>query len=82
MEENNKLKLDIVNLQDDLYISNYALDNIEKIIKAAITTNIKKTQKVITPAIVKIYREHLLVYRSIEQEIRDWHERTFINKKK
>lgn len=81
-EENNKLKLQIINLEDDLFLSNYALNRIEKLIKEAIIINIKKTQKIAVPKIVKIYREQLLVLREVEQELIDWHERTFQYRKR
>ena len=83
MEKENELLLSqIMTMKEKLFISNLALENIEKILLPAITINIKKTQRITSPSIVKSYRENLLVLRDIEREIRDWHEETFLHKRK
>ena len=81
-EENELLLSQIMKMKEKIYISNLALENIERVLLPAITTNIKKTQRITSPSIVKAYRENLLVLRDIEREIMDWHNETFLHKRK
>lgn len=81
-DENEILLSQVLKMREELYLSKLALNKIEKILLPAITTNIKKTQRVSTPKVVKAYRESLLVFRDIEQELKDYHDKTFLHKGK
>lgn len=72
IEENNKLKMKIINLNEKLEISQYALDQIEKIVSSAISDNIRKTRTIKIVALVKKHREELLILRQLEKELKDY----------
>lgn len=70
-----KLKKKIIEIDDKLEIAEYALNEIEKIINKAIADNLHKTRTIKVVAMVKKYREELLILRSIEKELIDYKNR-------
>jgi len=81
-EENTKLNLEILQLQEELDLATRALSKIEQTLEPAITINIKKTQRTTAPSVIKAHRESLLVLREIQRELIDWHNKTFKNTRK
>lgn len=75
MEENNKLKIKLINNDEELEISQYTINRMSDIIDKAINTNIRKTRMIANPSIIKIYREELLTLRALEKEIQDYNNR-------
>jgi len=75
IDENNKLKVKIVNLDEELEISQYALEKITTIVKGAIDINLRKTRRSYDPPTIKKYREELLTLRAIEKELTDYNNR-------
>ena len=68
-------------LKDQLYVLDRTLDKatecieqINFIINKAILDNIKKTNKQTAPVVIRSYREALLVYREIEEELKKYNE--------
>lgn len=75
MQENNKLKIKLINTEEDLEIAQYAINKINEIIEKAINVNISKTRRLANPAFIKMYREELLTLRAVEKELKDYNNR-------
>ena len=69
------LKMQLIDINDKLEIAKYTIKEINKIITIAIRDNIKKTNKVQTPQVIRAYREELLNLRAVEKELRDYEDR-------
>ena len=76
MDENNKLKMKLINTDDLLENACYTIEQIKSIVKTAIEVNIKKTKYEHSIPVIKSYRESLLVLREVEKELEDYYERT------
>ena len=68
-EENNKLKKRIVNDEEKIEVLETILDKINGIVKAQIDINIRKTRTEHTIALIKKYREELLILRELEKQL-------------
>lgn len=69
------LKMQLIDTGEQLELARYSLNVIDKIIKQAIKTNLNKTNRTVTPMVVKAYREELITLREIENELKSYHER-------
>lgn len=75
MDENNRLKMKLINSDDLLDNACYTIEQIKAIVKAAIETNIRKTNYEHSVPVIKSYRESLLVFREIEKELNKYYDR-------
>ena len=75
MDENNKLKMKLINTDDLLDNACYTIEQIKSIVKTAIDVNLKKTNREHSVPVIKSYREALLVLREIEKELDDYYDR-------
>ena len=69
------LKMQLIDTGEQLELARYSLNVIDKIVKQAIKTNLNKTNRTVTPMVVKAYREELLTLREIENELKSYQER-------
>ena len=76
MDENNRLKMKLINSDDLLENASYTIEQIKRIIKTAIEVNLKKTNRESSVPVIKSNREALLVLREIEKELDEYYERT------
>lgn len=75
MDENNRLKMKLINSDDLLDNACYTIEQIKAIVKTAIETNIRKTNYEHSVPVIKSYREALLVLREIEKELDEYYDR-------
>ena len=75
IDENNKLKMKLIDADDKLDNAEYTIDKINKIVTVAIADNIRKTRMVANVSLVKKYREELLILRELEKELNDYNNR-------
>lgn len=76
MDENNRLKMKLINSNDLLDNACYTIEQIKTIVKTAIEVNLKKTTREHSVPVIKSNREALLVFREIEKELDEYYERT------
>ena len=69
------LKMQLIDINDELEIAKYTIKEINKIISVAIKDNIRKTNKIENPQVIRAYREELLNLRTVEKELRDYEDR-------
>ena len=69
------LKMQLIDINDKLEIAKYTIKEINKIISVAIKDNIRKTNKIENPQVIRAYREELLNLRTVEKELRDYEDR-------
>lgn len=75
MDENNRLKMKLINSDDLLDNACYTIEQIKAIVKPAIEANLRKTNYEHSVPVIKSYREALLVFREIEKELDKYYDR-------
>lgn len=75
MDENNRLKMKLINSDDLLDNACYTIEQIKSIVKTAIEVNLKKTQYEHNISVIKSNREALLTLREIEKELNKYYDR-------